>query len=345
MTLPLQVAVVGCGTISRQHIEALAHSDGRASLCALCDTDLAKAEAAREVYRAALGQPAEVEILTDYGRVLQDPRVEAVDLLLPHHLHAEMTIAAARAGKHILCEKPLALTLVDCDRMAAAAQEAGVVLMHGENLRFAEAVDQAAEVVGSGRLGTLVGLQATYAHWQSTALNLDWRTRPDQSGGGHLMDGAIHFVDVLRHLGGEISHVQAMATRFRPELGAQSEDTGVLNFRYAAGHLGQMFASHASRGRGAAPMLTVFGTEGCLSLAPFGAERPVMIFPHNAPREELGEQSGWQRTFDREIAHFIEVVRDGVPLRATPQDGRANVQVILAAYESIRSGREIAIET
>jgi predicted dehydrogenase len=280
--------------------------------------------------------------------VLADPTLDAVDLCLPHHLHAEMSIAAARAGKHILCEKPLALTVEDCDRMARAAAEAGVILMHGENLRTTETVEMAAELIRQGRLGTLVGLQATYAHWQWIELNLDWRTRPAESGGGHLMDGAIHFVDVLRHLGGEIVAVQAMTARFRPELGPQSEDTGVLNFRYSEGHLGQMFACHASRGRGASPMLTVFGTQGCLTLEAFGGGRGLVLFPHSdegrREPEVLTAHHTWHDSFRREIAHFLDVVIDGVPLRSTPRDGRANVQVVLAAYESARTGREIQIE-
>jgi predicted dehydrogenase len=341
---PLQLALIGCGIISGQHLEAFAHRAERATVTTLCDTDPARTGAAQTVYTRALGRDAELRHTTDYATVLADPAVDAVDLCLPHHLHAEIAIAAARAGKHILCEKPLALTPEDCDRMMRAAEAAGVILMHGENMRAAETVERGAELIRAGRLGTLVGLQATYAHWQWIELNRDWRTRPAESGGGHLMDGAIHTVDVLRHLGGEIVAVQAMTARFRPELGAQSEDTGVLNFRYAEGHLGQMFACHASRGRGASPMLTAFGTEGCLTLDAFGGGRGLMLFPHGGEPEVLVTKQSWQDTFQREISHFLDVVIDGAPLRSTPGDGRANVQVVLAAYESASTGREIQIE-
>ncbi|HZP84373.1 MAG TPA: Gfo/Idh/MocA family oxidoreductase [Chthonomonadaceae bacterium] len=334
----LKVALVGCGIISGNHIEGFRRNAERARIVACCDTEGEKARKAVE----AVGE-SEARAVTDYAEVLADPEIQAVDLCLPHHLHAEMAIAAARAGKHILCEKPLALTPEDCDRMAAAAREAGVVLMHGENLRTAESVEKAAELIRAGRVGTLVGLQATYAHWQPERLNQDWRARPGESGGGHLIDGGIHYIDVLRHLGGEIAAVQAMMTRFRPELGAESEDTAVLNFRYAGGHLGQLFATHASRGRGASSMLTVFGTEGCLSLDAFGSTHSVTLFSPGQPPEQCVERKQWQESFAREIAHFLDVVQKGEPLRATPEDGRENLRVVLAAYESARTGREVAL--
>lgn len=333
----LGVAIVGCGIISQRHIEGFLNNSERARIAACCDTDMGKATQAAD--KAGNGARA----VTDYSAILADPEIGAVDLCLPHHLHAPLTIAAATAGKHILCEKPLALTVEDCDRMAEAAREAGIVLMHGENMRMSASAEEAAEMVRSGRIGTIVGVQSTYAHWQWIELNKDWRTRPEESGGGHLIDGAIHFVDVIRHVAGDIVGVQAMTARFRPELGADSEDTAVLNFRFAAGHLGTMFACHAARGRGAAPMLTVFGTEGSLSLDAFGAEKAIALFLPGAPVEYLGLRSAWQDTFNREIEHFLDVIQNGAVLRATPEDGRENLKVVLAAYESARTHREVVL--
>lgn len=338
-----RIALVGCGIISNQHIQALGASRDRAHLVACCDTSLERAEAAVAKARHLMHAGEEIIAVTDFEALLADPTLEALDLCLPHHLHKSMTLSALRAGKHVLCEKPLALTPEDCDTMAQEARTQNRVLMHGENMRTAWSIETAAQAIREGRLGRLVGLQATYAHWQSEVLNKDWRTRPAESGGGHLMDGAIHFVDVLRHLGGEIVAVHAMTTRFRPELGADSEDTGVLNFRFAEGHLGQMFASHASRGRGASPLLTVFGEEGCLSLEVVGGGGSVVFYSRQGEPEVLLSSHSWQLSFDREIAHFLEVIQEGVPLRSTPEDGRENVRVVLAAYESAQTGQEIAL--
>jgi predicted dehydrogenase len=339
----LRVALVGCGVIAPQHITAFAKQQERARLVAFCDLDREKAEHARQLYKQRLGRASQSRILTSYDEVLEDKTIDAVDLCLPHHLHAEYAIAAARAGKHILCEKPLANTLEDCDRMIAAAKEANVVLFHGENMRLDPVVNRAAEIVCEGRIGTITGLQQTYAHWQPEAMNRGWRARPEEAGGGQLMDAAIHHVDILRHIGGEIVQVQAMTTQHRPELGPKSEDTGVLNFRFQPGHLGQLFAGHATRNRGGSPLLTVFGTEGSLTLEAFWPRRGLVWFPANNEPQVLIENHHWQESFDAEVAHFLDVLLEGAPLRATPEEGRRNVQIILAAYESARTGRSIEV--
>ncbi len=340
---PTRIALIGCGIISEAHLRGIAASGDRCELAAACDTDQSKAETAAATWRELRPEAPLPAVTADYADLLADPRIDAVDLCLPHHLHRRMAIAAAEAGKHVLCEKPLALTPEDCDAMAEAAEKAGKVLMHGENLRTAANAVTAANLVKSGRVGTVVGVQATYAHWQNLELNYGWRTEADKSGGGHLIDGAIHYVDMIRHICGDVSHVHAMTATFRPELGAAVEDTAVLNFRFAAGHLGQMFACHASRGRGGSSILTVFGTEGCLTLDAYHAEAPVLLFAHGGEREAFAVSNSWSQSFALEIAHFLDVIQNGVPLQSTPADARENLKVILAAYESARTGQEIEI--
>jgi predicted dehydrogenase len=334
----LNVAIVGCGDISGRHIAAYRHHGARARIAACCDTDRERAQKAAE----QAGEDAP-QVTTDYLALLADPAIDAVDLCLPHHVHAPMAVAAARAGKHILCEKPLALTVEDCDRMMIAAAEAGVILMHGEPMRTAGNVEMAARMVREGRIGKLTGLQATFAYWQRAELNTDWRGRHAESGGGHLMDGGVHLVDVVQQIGGRVVSVQAMTAEFRPELGESAEDLAVLNLRYEGGHLGQMFCCHATRGRGASPLMTVFGMEGCLTLDAFGGERGLMLFLPGQPPEVVQSAHSWNEGYERLIGHFLEVVQDGVPLRSTPEDGRENVRLVLAAYESARTRQEVAL--
>ena len=313
-------------------------------LLAVCDTDRQKAQNAADKWQEICPEAPLPAVTTDYAELLANAEIDAFDLCLPHHLHRRMTIAALEAGKHVLCEKPLALTPEDCDAMAQIAENTGKVLMHGENMRTSPNAVTAAQLVKDGRVGTVVGVQAAYAHWQNVALNYGWRTEAEKSGGGHLIDGAIHYVDVIRHLCGDISHVHAMTATFRPELGATVEDTAVLNFRFAAGHVGQMFACHASRGRGGSCILTVFGTGGCLTLDAYHGEAPVLLFPPGGPMEPFAVSNSWSSSFVAEIAHFLDVIQNGVPLLSTPADARENLKVILAAYESARTGHEVEIK-
>ena len=302
----LNVAIIGCGDISGRHLSAFQLESQRAQIVVCCDASEERARAAVE----ACGNP-QARVIADYTVLLQDTEVDAVDLCLPHHLHAPVAIAFARAGKHVLCEKPLAITVQQCDAMIEAAALSGVTLMHLEPQRMSVTVAEAARMIAAGKIGRIVGIQGTFAYWQRAELNRDWRAVPSQSGGGHLMDGGIHLIDVLRHLGGDVVSVQAMTAQYRPELGPESEDLAVLNLRFAAGHCGQLFACHATRGRGASPSVTVFGSDGCLSLDAFGEGHGLVYFPASGAHESIRRDHTWNDTYERAITHFIDVVKEG----------------------------------
>ena len=157
------------------------------------------------------------------------------------------------------------------------------------------------------------------------------------------MDGGIHIIDVIRHLAGDVSAVQAMTAQYRPELGSEQEDLAVLNLRFTGGWCGQLFACHATRGRGASPSITVFGSDACLSLDAFGEGNGLVYFPASGLPESIRADHTWNATYERAISHFIDVVTEGAALQATPQDGRENVRLVLAAYESARTGREVTL--
>ena len=368
---PLRVALVGCGVISHDHARAFADAGGnreRAHLVAFCDTDAARAQAAYDTYAQALATPtfapdapesspgaqaayvsaADSSIPTldatttqTYVDILARSDIDAVDLCLPHDLHADMMIRAAQAGKHILCEKPLAMTVADCDRMIAAARENNVVLMHGENMRLSAQVVRAAQRVQAGDIGKIVGLQGTMTYWQRAHMNQGWRGRQAQAGGGQLIDGGIHLVDAMRHVGGDVVGVQAMTGAYREDTG-EGEDLTVINLRYAGGHYGQIFTCHATPGRGAAPFLTVYGLEGTLCLDAYNSPSLLLFRPGQEPQAEA-LPSSWQSTFAREVTHFLDVLQNGVLLQARPEDGRENLRLVLAAYESARTGCEVAL--
>ena len=338
----LNVALVGCGDISGRHISALEQFRESARIVVCCDSSISRADHAAAIVSGDvyLRRPL---TCTSFDAVLANSEVDAVDLCLPHYLHAPMAIAAAKAGKHILCEKPLAISVEECDAMIAAAAQAGVVLCHGEPLRCAGIVTRAAELIAEGRIGNIVGLQATFAYWQRAELNTGWRGNRNESGGGHLMDGGIHVIDALRNLGGDIGSVQAMTASYRPELGHDSEDLALLNLRYKAGHCGQLFACHATRSRGASPLITVFGDEGSISLEAYGADNGLVLFPQGHAPEVQNPHHSWVDGYERLMGSFIDSILDGSPLLSTAEDGRENVRVVLGAYQSAASGREVLL--
>ena len=334
--------MIGCGLISEAHVRAWARHAGRARIVACCDLDpdRAAARAAQVAVEGAEGDPP--RIATDLSDLLADPDIDAIDVCTPHHVHAEAVIAAAGAGKHISCQKPLAKTIAECDAMIAAARAAGVTLFYAEVNRTLPAAVLARRAVEEGRIGRLVGLQAGYAHWQGGEyLRTAWRYDPAVTGGGQLLDGGVHAIDLLLHVGGPVAAVSCFTTRFRPELGG--EDTASLTLRFAGGHLGSLFSSQAVGIWYPGAPLTVLGTEGALVLGHWG-DPPLTLHRPDLPdrREVLLERDRNSDGFATMIGRFLDAI-EGMPNPSPGEVGREDLRVVLAAYRSEETGREVVL--
>ena len=305
----------------------------RARIVVCCDLDGDKAAA-----RAAL--IGDARVVTRFEDVLTDTEVDAVEICTPHHLHPDAVIAAAKAGKQILCQKPLARTLEECDAMIAACKEAGVILYYGETNRTLPAAVLAKQVIAEGRIGTLIGIQARAAYWQGGAyMSTHWRYDPKITGGGQLLDGGIHAVDLMLHIGGPVTAVSCFTTRFRAELGG--EDTAVVNLHFADGPLGSLFTSQASGVWIHDAHFIALGTEGTLTLG--GKDGALVLHRHDLPerKQVLLERNG--NGFAVMTGRYLDTVF-GVGENPSPGSvGRENLAVVLAAYESARLGREVAL--
>jgi predicted dehydrogenase len=327
----LRVALVGCGLISEAHLRGYARHRDRARVTVFFDFDAGRARAA--------AAPLDGRVADSYGAILDDPEVDAVELCTPPHLHTEQVLAALRAGKHVSCQKPLARTLDECATMATAAEEAGKTLFYAEIMRTMSAAVRAAEVVAKGGIGTLVGIQATYAHWQGGEyLNTPWRYDPKVAGGGQLLDGGIHHLDLMLSIGGEVASVGCFIHQVRPELGG--EDTAVVNLRYRGGHLGTLMSTQAAGTWFPGPSFVAYGTRGILTLGgPFGA----LVRHSPEGREVLMEER--PDPFAEMVGHYLDVVLDDAPSRSTAGVAYADLRVVLAAYQSAAEGREIHLPT
>jgi predicted dehydrogenase len=330
----LRVALVGCGLISEAHMRAYEHYPNRARITVCCDLDLEKA-----AQRAAMSAGARA--VGSLDAVLADPDVDAIEICTPHHLHVDIAIAAARAGKHILCQKPLAKTLADCDAMIAAARAAGVVLYYGETNRTMPAAQAMKQAVDASRIGQLTGVQATYAHWQGGKyLSTAWRYDPQIAGGGQLLDGGIHYIDLMLHLGGPIQSVTCFTAHFRPELGG--EDTAVVNVRFNGGQLGTLFSSQATGVWFPGASFVAFGTAGVLTIGgPHGA---LSLHRADLPDQRALLLEAHDDLFVVMIGRYLDTILNGAANPSPGEVGRENLRVVLAAYESARLGREVRVE-
>src|SRR5262249_1065862 len=209
----------------------------------------ARAYAARFQGRGAFGS---------YEAAAADPRVEAMYLCTPHHVHQAHVALAAQAGKHILVEKPLARPLAEGRAMIAAAQQAGVTLMVAENARFMAVVRQCKALLAQGSVGALRVVQLR----EETPFQPGhWRRRRDLNGGGGLIDSGIHKVHLLRYFPGEPPHIYAAALP-QPLAQHEGEDGVVVMTRGASGVVGVIHHAWTSAQRPCPPEVVVSGTRG-----------------------------------------------------------------------------------
>jgi predicted dehydrogenase len=303
----------------RKVLPAMLRAD-RVEVVAIASRDRARAAAAA----------AELELDRAHGSyedLLADPDVDAVYNPLPNHLHAEWTIAAARAGKHVLCEKPLATTAADAERMIDACEQAGVVLMEAFMYRLHPSWVAVRQLVASGRIGALRAVQSWFSYFNDDASNI--RNRLD-AGGGALFDIGCYCVNLSRMLfGTEPTRVQGSVTR-DPTMGIDVLTSAILDFPDGV-------ASFTSTTRAEPDQrVHVYGTEGRIAIEiPFNIppDRPTRVLvsaggdPPTAPdTEELVFEPADPYTIQGE--RFAAAVLDGVPVPIPTSDAVANLRVI-----------------
>ncbi len=270
----VRVAVIGAGGIANlRHLPAykLAEERGEAELVAVCDPVESSARAAAERF----GVP---EVYADYREVL-DPagagaRIDAVSICTPNSFHEPITLAAVAAGKHVLCEKPLALDLAGARRMADAARAAGVVTAVNFRYRFIPAAGFVRDLIARGELGEIYHVYGNYLQGPlaDPSAPLAWRMVRAQAGSGALGDLASHLIDLCRFWIGEIAAVQGHLRTFvteRPMVGGGTgtvdvDDATSILLRFANGAEGVINASRCAIGHGNHQRAEIYGTKGAV---------------------------------------------------------------------------------
>jgi predicted dehydrogenase len=305
----------------------------------------------REEARARLGWE---EGAADWRDQVGDARVALFVNGGPNSLHAEPTIAAVRAGKHVLCEKPLGRDADEAWQMFQEARAAGIVHMTGFNYRFVPAVRAAREIVASGELGEIVHFRARYLQSWGWDAPDSWRFDPAASGTGAIGDIGAHSIDLARHLVGEVAAVSAVVRAFVP--GRQVDDAFAATVEFESGAIGTLEASRLATGRINSNAWEINGSRGSLA---FDLERmnELSIGDARGFRRALehgdwwppGHIVGWGDTFTYEYLHLLGAIagdHELTPLGATFEDGYRAAEVCDAiarsngSREAVRYRRE-----
>ena len=316
---------------------------------------------------------------TDWRQLIADERVQVFDNGGPNNLHAEPCIAAAEAGKHIICEKPLARTAAEAKQMLDAVQKAGVKHLCAFNYRFVPAIRQARLLLERGLLGRIYHFRARYLQeWGADPSVAQWRYHADLAGSGALGDLGAHIIDLARFLVGEPQRVMALTATFIGERDAPDtpgqrrsvdvDDAFEAVVEFENGAVGTLEASRFATGRKNQNVFEINGEKGSIAFNlerlnelevhlpdadPADAQgfRNVLVTEANHPFLEWwwpqGHIIGWEHTFVHEINHLLDAIvsdKDVAPYGATFEDGYRNAVICDAILESARERRSVDVQ-
>lgn len=339
----LGFALIGCGRIAKRHADLLGRGqiDG-ARLVAACDVKPDRAK--------AFGDEYTVPYFADLHEMMAIPGIDVAVVLTESGLHAEHVIAVARHGKHIMVEKPMALTLTDADAMIRACDLAGVKLFVVKQNRFNVPVVKTREALDAGRFGKLV-LGTVRVRWCRPQAYYDqdaWRGTWALDG-GVLSNQASHHVDMLEWMMGDVDTVFAMGATALAKI--EAEDTAIVSLRFANGALGVIEATTAARPKDLEGSLSILGEGGTVEIAGFAVNEMrhwKFVVPKIGDEEVMAKYSvnppnvygfGHQAYYE----HVVDCIMNDKRQLVDGLEGRRSLELIMAIYESIETGKAVSL--
>jgi predicted dehydrogenase len=326
--------LIGCGVMGSALARSLSNLD-HARVVAVSDVDAALAEKTKNELGASFAYQ-------DYRDMLERDDIQAVMIAVPGFLHEEPAVAAARAGKHVFCEKPMAVTLEGCDAMIASCEAAGRKLMIGHVCRYHGVHSRVKRMVEDGRIGqpTCMVVRRLGGGWGGIWAK-HWRMERSKSG-GTLMEVNAHELDFMRWVCGDVRRVTARGGQFR-EKQTDFEDIMLTTLEFESGAIGFMHSSSASAVGEYGGRLD--GTEGSIHFPAIWGENAGLRYAR------FGEQATFTPAGDivveepvqAELRGFFDGIVNNAPTPVTGRDGRAVVEIALAAYRSAQTGEPVTL--
>ncbi len=337
----LNIGIISCSVMAQAHMQAV-KNNVHANLAALCDVNETLLHEVAEKFGVK-------KAFTDYRDVLADPEIDAIIIVTPDQTHREITLAALEAGKHVLCEKPMALTLEDCAVMIEAAKNAKTKMMVGQICRYTPGFIAAKELIDRGEIGELFFVETEYAH-DYAKIDMPWRLDPLRHG---FLGGGCHAVDLARWIAGDPVEVFAYANH-KMLHNYPTDDCTIAVMKFPNDVIGKVFVStgckrdytmrsvfYGSKGTiitdNTSTHMTVFkegmgNGESILSSLPethaIPVQYPVKVNNHNT----YGE-----------LEEFLDCILNDKPIRTTAIEGAKTVKASLAAVESSKTGKPVQI--
>lgn len=342
---PVRVGLLGCGAVAQvAHLPAYRRLRN-VDLVALCDAEAPKLRALRD--RTDVRHAVQ-----SLDQLLAIDEVEAVDICLPSHMHRDAVLQVLAAGRHVLCEKPLALTADDVSEIIAAQRESGRVVLVGMNNRYRDDSILLKRLIEEGALGEIFHGRAAWLRRRDRVRAADWQYQRTLSGGGVFMDLGIQLLDLVLWLAGYPEPERASATFYHHTPDIDVEDTCVVKLTCAGGFTASLEASWRFLVEPEEQRIDVFGTEGSgnTSVGGGGGEPRLQVFARRGgslvdvtPTSRRPRDHPYLESYEREIAFFAEVVagREEMP---PLEEQLALARAVEAIARSAEEGREAEVE-
>lgn len=331
----LKFAIVGCGRIAQRHAE---HINRLGSLVAVCDIDSSKAIALATQYNANTYQSIE-DLLTS------ETSLDVVAICTPNGLHATHSIQALHAGFNVLVEKPMAITVKDCEKMIAAAERNNKLLFAIKQNRYNPPVTAVKEAIDKGILGKIYSIQLS-CFWNRDAAyyNNSWKGTIDLDG-GTLFTQFSHFIDLLYWMNGDVDKVFAITQNFAHKGVIQFEDTGVVALQFCNGSIGTINYTVNSHAKNMEGSLTIFAEKGTVKIGGQYLNEleyqsiegyAIKDLPKGNTANNYGTYIGSMSNHDKVYQNVIDVLQKGASMTTSSFDALKTVEIIHKIYSSTK---------
>jgi len=329
----INFAIVGCGRIAQRHAE---HISKRGKLIAVCDVVAEKANAMAESYGAVA--------YTDYAEMLKnETTIDVVAVCSPNGLHSIHSIEALKAGYHVLCEKPMGLTVQECGDMIQAAERSNKRLFAIKQNRYNPPVAAVKEAIDSGKLGKVMSIQLSCFWNRNTDYYANsWKGTKDLDG-GTLFTQFSHFVDLLYWLIGDVDEVAAMMGNFAHQGIIEFEDTGVVILKFTNGAIGTINYTVNSFQKNMEGSLTIFGEKGTVKIGGQYLNEleyqniedyKIENLPEGNKANNYGNYTGSMSNHDKVYDNLIEVLTHNAAITTSSYEGMKTVEIIQKIYKA-----------
>ncbi|MDQ0229246.1 putative dehydrogenase [Metabacillus malikii] len=338
----MKVGVIGCGSIARLRHLIEYWENKHVDIVAVCDLEANRAEEMAEKYGA--------QAFTSYEELLKVKEIDAVSICLPNDLHASVSIEALNAGKHVLCEKPMATTSEEAEDMIEVAERNSKTLMIAHNQRFVPSHQKAKQLIDSGEVGKIYSFRTSFGHrgpenWSIDGRN-SWFFNKDQAIIGALGDLGVHKADLIRYLLGDVAEVGAFVETSAKE-NTEVDDNAVVILKMESGVIGTLAASW-SYVSGGDNSTVIYGEHAILRLEDDPNYSLIVeykngeVVKYELDKIQTNDEGG--QTNSHVIDHFVDSIAQDKASLITGEEGKKSLDVVLAALRSKETKKIISLQ-